>query len=75
MNNEMDGTDQYWLKLWQTITIGTVLIVMCMSGCRIHENNKIAEAIKGGGDPVKVRFAYTSQPTSVDIAAMLATKK
>ena len=53
----------FWVRIWQTIIVGVVLILFNFSGCAIHKNIKITELIKDGHDPIKVRFALRGYPS------------
>jgi hypothetical protein len=45
------------------------IIVVSVSSCEINSANKKAELIKAGGDPIKVRCAFTSNSDSICLVA------
>lgn len=68
-------TNTFWLKIWQTIITGMVVIAMTIGGCTVHQNDKVAEAIKGGATPERARIAFSSQVSEAEkIAAILSAK-
>lgn len=47
----------FWLRLWQSIIAGVVLIALCIGGCSSYQATKISEAIASGVDPISAGCA------------------
>jgi len=74
--NEMSGEEKFWYKLWQSVIVGLVLVIMSLSPCNMYEKNRIADALKAGVDPVEARMALSGQDTtSVQIVTSILSKQ
>jgi hypothetical protein len=52
----MDGT-----KLWMKAIVAVLIVfIMSVSGCVMRTDYRIAQAIKGGSDPVVSRLAFSN---------------
>lgn len=47
------------------LTVISVAACISISSCSIHTNNKIAEAIKNGADPVAARLAFENNQNDI----------
>ena len=65
----------FWVRIWQTIIAGTVLILFSFSGCTIHKNIKISELIRDGYDPVRAKIALNWQSSKSETITALLTSK
>jgi len=66
----------FWVRIWQTITIGAVILGLGMSGCTMHRHMKLTEIIMNGHDPIRAGIALDGQSTSTEaITALLSDNK
>jgi hypothetical protein len=70
----MDSDDTFWLKLWQAIIGGVVMVAAVVGGCTAHSNQLTAEAIRGGADPIRVQCALSANPNQTNCAISAATR-
>lgn len=69
----MDGEEIFFLSIWRATVIGAVLIAMSVAGCTMHQNSKVAEAIKNGIPAERARVAFSSRVSDMEIAVALLT--
>ena len=58
--DNLRSEDIFWIKIWQVLTIGTVIVILGISGCTMHSNSLTAKAIKNGANPVEAGIAFGS---------------
>jgi len=56
----MNQDQKFWAIIWGMVITGTVIVSLGMSGCVMHSNKKIAEAIKAGANPIEAGIAFSS---------------
>jgi len=72
----MDGDQRFWIKIWYAIITGFIAMVMSISGCTMHRNAKISEAIKNGANPVEAGLALGGdRDISAKIVSLLNKEK
>jgi len=70
--DNLRNEDIFWIKIWQVLTIDTVIVILGISGCTMHSNSLIAKAIKNGTNPVEAGIALGSgQGSMPKIVALL----
>lgn len=69
----MDNENKFWVRIFGMIITGVVLIALSISGCTVHQNGKISEAIKNGVPAERARIAFSSQVSEMEKAVALLT--
>lgn len=53
----MDSSDLFWLRLWQSVTVGVVVIALTIGAVTVNTDRMVTEMVKGGADPVAAKCA------------------
>jgi len=66
------GDDEFFLTIWKLVAGVIIAIVVSISGCVIHQNVQISNAIENGADPMKASCAFNNDGKS--FCTIIATK-
>jgi len=68
------GDNKFWLRLWQSVIFGSVIVAISTSGCTMHQNVRIGEAIKNGASPIQAKLAFGSNTNMTETITALLTE-
>lgn len=54
----------FWLRLWQSLSVALVLVVLTVAGCNARQVTAIEKLVNGGADPVKAACAIQGSGSS-----------
>ena len=63
----------FWLRLWQSVSVALVLVVLTIAGCNARQATAIERLVKDGADPIKAACAIQGSG-SVPSCVIAATK-
>ena len=70
----MNDRSMFWVEICKLVIIGSVLIAFSVSGCTIHQDYRVSQAIDKGVDPILARTAYEKNGGQFERIIYLSSK-
>lgn len=68
--------DKFWSVVWMCCAAVVISLIGTIGGCTAYESKLVADAIKGGSDPIDARCGITGSANSGgNICLLRAAKK
>ena len=63
-------SEEFTKHIWTVIIVCSTLLLMSVSGCNMHNDYRISQAIRSGADPLEVMVAFSYQRTTAEVLAI-----
>jgi hypothetical protein len=74
MEGGMNSADQFFTWCWKIGGAVLTVLILSASSCSMYDSYVLMEALKGGGDPLRIKCAMSSNSSSLHFCTVLATK-
>ena len=71
----MSSEDQFFAVCWKIAGAVIVVLTLSVASCSMYDGYITLEAIKGGGDPLRIKCALSSSSSSLHFCTVLSTKE